>query len=513
MLEILGSLYLDLRLDDQAVALDKQRVAVAKALYGARNAAVVPALIDLGSAMHASRSVNESEAVLLEAKSILDKSGDFTSQTRASLLSFLAEHYASTDMKKSLAFAKESVSVYRKLPPSSALAEALYLAAVSHINLGEHAQAEAALNEAISISKKFDGYPNSSLARYYAYVAEAQNFQMRYSAAEQNFKLALKTARGVGGDEDIDTLETESRLGTFLATTSRPREALSYLQKAKDVCLKVKGPGDPFYTPQMLLQYGMALQADGQPAKALEFISQAVKNRRRNRPGTAYLGQMLEDQALVLIELGHYQKAGELLDEALAIRNKVRRKIDMNYTTPRIALALALGKPDEANALLNRYFGAVPDSRAPLSLAFLKNLETRAEIALLKNDGKTAITMARREADTIASSPSQPYLKTWQASAMLYEGEGYLLEHDSAKAVPLLERARDAEVELFDANSPDLAVAKAVLGTAYADLGNRVNAKNLLFESQSILRTHKELGEPYRQPTREFANRLVIVSK
>ena len=507
MLTMLGSLYLDLGLEDQAVVLQRQRLTVAKLLYGEHNIQLVPVLIDMGGAMHASHAVNEREAVLLEARAILDANGDYTSQTRARLLSFLAENYESTDLPKSLAFAKESVELYRKWPPSSGLATALYLAGLSYVTAGQNAQAAAALDEAIELSKRFDGDPNPSLARYYAYEAQANLELMRYGRAEQDFKLAFQYAKALGGDEDVDTIETESRLGTFFVLTSRPREALPLLERAKDVVLKTKGAGDPFYTPQMLLQYGMALEANGRPEEALDYISKAVENRRRNRPGTRFLGQMLEDQALVLIELGGYQKAEEALAEAAVIRTKVGKKMEMNYLVPRIRLALALGKPEEAADLTERYYGAVADA-APLSLEFLKNLESRAEIALLKNNGQLAIAMAGRVVDAIAASPAKPYLAVRQARAMVTEGEGYLLEREPAKALPLLERALEIDADRLDSNSPEAAVAQATLGKCYLDLGKRQKAKSLLAASLSILRAHKHLGEPYRRPAMDLTKRL-----
>jgi hypothetical protein len=106
---------------------------------------------------------------------------------------------------------------------------------------------------------------------------------------------------------------------------------------------------------------------------------------------------MLEDEALVLTDLGRYQQAEQLLQEAAAIQKAVGQKIDGNYVVPRVRLALAAGKPDEAASLAERFYGAVPDS-APLSLDGLRNLRVRAEIALAKHDGKTAILMAGRAA-------------------------------------------------------------------------------------------------------------------
>ncbi len=507
MLDILGSLYLELGLDDQAVSLQKQRVALAKKHYGERNTSLVPALIDLGQAMHASRSVNEREAALLEANSILEQAHDFKSRTRAALLMTLAEAYSSTDVKKAAAFAEQSVAVHRLWPVAPALGRALYEQGIADITIADYPRAAKALAEAISLSKKFDGDPNPNLARYYAYQAEAESYQLRYDLAERSLRTALHSAQTIGGDDEEDTIQTESRLGTLLVSMSRPLEAMGLLEKAVASCLRTKGPDDPFYTPQMLLQYGMALEAVGRPEAALVNISKAVENRRRNRPGTRYLGQMIEDQALVLIDLGHYERARKLLEEAAEIRKTVGKKIDVNFLTPRINLALASGDPADATAVLDLYYGPVPES-VPLSIELLKNLEARAEVALLEGDGARAVSMARRASDAIAASPVAENLKTYQFRAMRERGKGHLLLHEAATALPLLEGALKIELAIVDATCPDVAVSEADLGIGYLELGNRSAAQAMLISAQSVLHAHKELGDLHVRPVRDLAAKL-----
>jgi serine/threonine protein kinase len=300
MLAMLASLYQDLGLEDKGVALQKERVAALRKLRGSQSLDLAEALIDLGSCMHSSRSANDAEAVLLEAKSLLDSHGDMTSETRGRQLSFLAENYTSTDVAKAAKLAKQSIDVLRRWPVSRDFATALYTAGFAYISAGQFADAEQALSEAIVLSKRLNGDPNPDLPRYYAYSAEAQMALMHYAAAEHSYRQAYQYAKGLGGDEDVDTLETESRLGTFLVLTSRSKEALPYLEKAVADCVRSRGADDPFYTPQMEVQYGVALDVNGRPEEALNQISKAVKNRRQHRPGTAYLGQMLGDQAWVL---------------------------------------------------------------------------------------------------------------------------------------------------------------------------------------------------------------------
>jgi eukaryotic-like serine/threonine-protein kinase len=507
MLAVLGALYLDLGLDDEAVALERQRVAVAKAFYGAKNPAIVKALVTLGSSMQASRSVNEREAVLLEAKAILDASGDRSSELRGRVLSALTEHYASTDLPKSIAFASEALAVYRKWPPSTDYARALYESSITYLTAGQYADGEKTIREAISLSKKFKGDPNPDLARYYAYEAEAESNQLRYSAADESYRLAYKYSQTLGDDGSVDVLETGSRLGDFLMVTSRFHEGLPYLQRAKDACLRVRGAGDPFYAPQMLYQYGVALFTVGRPEEALEYVSQAVENRRKNRPGTRYLGQLLEGQAEVLIELGQLERAEQVMKDAEVIRKSVGQKVDKNYLIPRIRIALERGRLDDAADLVERNYGAVA-ANAPLSNTLLRNLDARAEIALMKLDGATAVAMSKRALDAIGSSEIAPYLKSQQAKAMLHGGRGYRLLHDSSNAIPLLEGGVKAEMELLDAGSPDLGAGQAELGLGYFEGGDKEKARAALAKSVAILRSHRQLGRLYRESAYELAKFL-----
>ena len=171
---------------------------------------------------------------------------------------------------------------------------------------GSHLYGEASqsLDEAIQLSKRFNGDPNPDLPRYYAHSAESKISLLNYAAAEDSYQRAYQYARKLGGDDDVDTIETESRLGTFLMLSSRARQGLPLLAKALADCLRVHGMDDPFYTPQMQFQYGMALSALGHPEEALKYVTAALQNRQKNRPWTIYTSRMLQDQAGILLDLG-----------------------------------------------------------------------------------------------------------------------------------------------------------------------------------------------------------------
>ena len=477
MLDLLGSLYQNLELSDQAVALRKDRVSIAKKLYGARSPRVVPSLVELGRSMHSSRSVNERESVLMEAKSILDQNGDFTSKDRGNVLSALTEAYTSSDVQKAAQLAQESVAILRRWPGSPELALALRTAGFAYISAGRFAEAEAAMEEAIRLSIQISGNPNPDLAQYYATAAQAQMSLLQYDAAERSYREAYRDAKAIGGDDGVDTFMIQGRLGMLLVLTSRPVQALPYLEQALNACLRVKGPDDPFFTPQMEMTYGNGLAAAGRLEEALSQISAAVKNRRQHRPGTAYLVQMLEDQAEVLVEMGRFRQAEAALQESEDIRRKVNMPFNDGYLRPRVRLALEEGRLQDARALLDKYADPIRADSA-VTVGLVRNFYARAEIALRERDSVTAISLARELRKRLTDARMDFYLNTWRVRALTWEARADLLRGDAKAAQPLLTEAVENQRRMFELSSPELAQTEALLGSSYSAIGARLRGVN-----------------------------------
>ncbi len=507
VLGTLGSMYGDLGLDDQAVAARRKGVLLARALYGNNSPRLAVALVHLAAALHASQSVGDREAVLLEAKRIMDRNRDFTSRDRGLLLWNLAQHYQSSDMDKALTYSREGVKVLRAYPASTDLAEALYEYASVHLLHGDEREADALLVEAIQVSKKAAGDPNPDLPRMYAYQGEARQKLLEFGLAEDSFRRALAAARKMNGDDHVDTLETELRLGQFLYTSSRTREGLQLLEHAKDIALRTRGAADPFYTPQTALEYGWALARSGRLEGGLGYISQAVDNRRKNRPGTQYLGQMLAYQARVLLDLGREAEARKLLNEAVAIYGKVHAPASYLQIEDRVRLAIADGHPAEAAATIDAYrVGRAP--QGVLSLESLNIDVLKAEAALARGDREAAVRLAAQARAELSATAARQWLKRTEARAALAEGRGDLIEHRAADALPLLRRALDLRSDILDANSPELAEAQVFLAACYLDLGERAQAAALRGQARAIQTSHRQLAREYKEPFEELARRM-----
>lgn len=419
----------------------------------------------------------------------------------------LAEHYESSDLNQALDYSRQSVEVYRKFPSDPTLAEALYWEGLLLSIVKRGREAEPLLKEAVQVSIRIDGNPNSNLARFYAYLGENQQNLTEFADAEQSFRGALLAARKFNGDDHIDTLETELRLGQFLVATSRTAEGLQHLERAKEILLRTRSPDDPFYAPQVYLEYGRALANAGRWEEGLTYVEKAVENRRKNRPGTRYLAQMLELQAFIVLDMGHYAEAQRLMDEGDAIAEKVK------YPTPYIAvderarLAIATGRVNEADSALEPFHPAAPLAGA-LDIDALRIEILRAENALARGDPQGAVVPAGHVVQVLSASAARDYMKAIEARAALVEGRAYLQLGHSAEALPLLQRSVELRQSIVEPISPLLASAQIALAECYLDLGNPEQAQALAANARKALETHKQVSNLYTRPLHEVEKQL-----
>lgn len=505
MLSVLSNLYFEFGMDDQSVVLAKKRLVAAKRAFGENDPRVAAALITLAEVMHSSSFVNEREGVLLEAKQILDKAGDRASQTRAQLDSAFAEHYQSSDRKKALEFGADAIALYRRMPLSNDLSMALYYEALTYEFNNQNAEAEPLLTEAVAVAEQVKAYP--TLPLYAASLGEANESQVHYVAAETNLRLAWSVARRLNGDEHEDVIETESRLGRFLAVIGRFRESTEHLRHATDVCLKVKGADDPFFTPQMFFQYGEALALGGRLEEGLSYISRAIENRRKNRPGTRYLGQMLAAQALYLTALGQDSAARRSLDESNSIARKVGFKAGDDFVDAQLSMALNSMNVDQMRDIIGSSLDPIPANEV-FSLSQLRNIWWRARLAILSGDDNKAAEPAARALHAILSSNEAAYLKLWEARLLLQQGNALRSGHNPQQALPLLTRAVQIETVTYFPSSPDLMAGQVALGECFLDLGNKEQAAKLLAQAESIRALHKKLGQQYERSLQQLRGRL-----
>jgi thioredoxin-like negative regulator of GroEL len=132
----------------------------------------------------------------------------------------------------------------------------------------------------------------------------------------------------------------------------------------------------------------------------------------------------------------------------------------------------------------------------------------RAEVALARNDGKTAAQLAAPVNHELAANPIHDYLKGLEARAAITEGKADLLSGRASDALSLLQRGVGLRESIMDASSPALADARLALADCYLKLGEVEHAKALVVTARRSLDSHHELGSQYTQPLRVVEERL-----
>ena len=516
VLRLLGELYDDLALDDDAVRVRRQAVELSRITAGPASTQTAAALVELAGSLHSSNSVGDRQKVLDEAAAILDRQRDFTSETRGTLLNKMAEHYASIDAPRAFEYVRQSVRVFEGRPPSTALAEVLFSRALIEQKTGLMRDAAASLTRAIEVSRTVDGFPNPSLPRFYATLSDVEYRLQDLAAAERDGRLALSTAREVNGEEHADTLQTEMRLGRFLFDTARTREGMELLHSAKQLALKIRGADDSFHTPMVLVEHGYEQARFGLPEDGLADMQAAIATYRASRPGALYLATMLVNATTALVDMGRFAEAHKNLDEATEIR--IRGGLDThaplhNFTLIlRIRLALAEGEVETASALVRELF-VDPDESLGISMTATEQGLLAAETDSAAGRNASAIELTRHVRDRIANNRLSDYLALYEIRADLIEGKSALQEHDAQAALPLLQRSLSLRQQLLAPSSLRIAEAQVALAECFLLLGREAEARSLADAARDIHAKHPQTGEQYRAPLRQLSDHLAAVAK
>ena len=507
VLATLADLYSDLGLKDQAVAIQKKRVALARSVYGRWAAPVAAALADLCNTIGESSFAAERAALIRETEEILGRNRDFTSRTRAVLYHAIAKHYLSLDPARSAQAAARAVAIYRRYPPSLELMQALRDEGTISRDRNDYALAISRLSEAAALAPRLGAEANASLPSLYAYLADVQYATMDLDAAERSYRRALETARALHGEEHEDVVQTRYRLGNFLVLTSRPQEGLALLQEALALAVRIKGPREVFHLGSVEASYGRMLIRYGDPENGISHLDRALELRQALRATRNY-AQTLDWKAGGEIDLGRFRQAAADLDEAEAIYTKSgdspASALVRFHRLTRAALLAAAGRSSEA---LLQAGAAAPEKK--LTFAWLDDALARSEAEAAAGQFDAAALDAAEVRARIASSGVAAQLAWYDARAALARGRALRSAGHAAEALPVLQAAVDLGSRVYHReHSPQLAVALVELAACHLALGRAEEAQARQAQARAILALHPEIGEQYGRPFRELSASL-----
>ncbi|RQP24718.1 serine/threonine-protein kinase [Piscinibacter terrae] len=467
VLATLAEMYDELSLRDEASALAKARVRLAREEFGSSDVRLAEALTELAGNLYGSSfDSKEVEAALAEADRIFTANGDANSRARGQFYWTLAQHLQSGDLARASEAAGRSVQILRAYPDSYDLAQALTMRGILHDARKEYREAAAALTEATSLAQSLQGRTRRGLAIAYAYLGEAQDNLLDLAGAEASYRAALHASQSLRGPEHVDTVQTQLRLGHFLFTSGKPHEGLQLIREALDLVLRTKGENDSFTTPYAQSVYGRALVKYGRTEEGSRLLARAIDNRRTHRPGTRQLALMLESQAFAMTDLRRYDEAAAALDEAAGIRKKIGDTLGSGMLDAavlgRAELLLARGRPDDAMTAL----AALPLPAGGANSVTRRNLDVAilmSRIELARGHAAAAAAIAARARNLIESSPLRGYLAQYETRAALAEGQALLQDKKAEPALAALERSKAVGVALYDPSSPVMVNLEAAL--------------------------------------------------
>ncbi len=190
VLRTLSHMYDGLDLDNKAADLARERVALARSLYGQSDIRLVQALVDLGHVADYADLDDEAGKALFEAEHILNHAQDSASPTRAKLDVQLAYHYYATgDIVRTLSHAEHGIQLLRPRGASYDLAFALWMEASASVEAGHAETAKEAAREALSLATALNGQINSLLPGIYQQLGIALTRRARHRLLVGRFPL------------------------------------------------------------------------------------------------------------------------------------------------------------------------------------------------------------------------------------------------------------------------------------------------------------------------------------
>jgi eukaryotic-like serine/threonine-protein kinase len=515
VMKTLAEMYYQLGLEEQSASIEGRRVELLKQMYGPHDQRVAEALIKFATALAATKRRAEILPALEEAKTILDASGDNSSRLRGELLTRLAQRNQNISYDKMFAYADEAVRILRPYQTATEdrLSTALHFAARSRVLLGDFAAAEPLYRESITELEKNSPVPQVPHAQTLVYLAESQSAQLKIDAAEQSYRKALLNARGALGADDVVTIQIESRLAAFLHSTARREEALQLHQDALRKVIAVKGDGDTLHTPQVRMDFGRSLLAEGRLQESEPLINAVIQSNRRHYAGSAVLGFGIRTQALLETALGRYDQARRSFSEGFAMWQKsagpsLHPSRNNRFLLDEARLDLALGDANGAISRLRQVAAPKNAELLPLRLEELERDIVLAHAYLSLGDVSRALSIAEESQKQLVSSPLRQYYPASESEASLTLGRAQLRTGDPHTARASLERSLNLRLANDSPASPSIAEAQIALADCFIALGEQAQARSLVKRAAAIQASHIELGDHYKKPLIDVRRRL-----
>jgi serine/threonine-protein kinase len=339
-LGIIGVVYTNLGLYDQALALLTRALEINERLHGERHVDVATSLTEVGVALYNKGDLASAESYYRRAlalrEDLLDGNDPDLAEVSSNLGVLLEDKgdYAGAEP-----LLRRALDIYRRrLGPVNDLTVSVSnnLASLLH-DKGELVEAEAIYRQALASYRALHGPEHPQVATALNNLALALADREDYPAAEATFRESLAMRRKLLGDNHPDTAQSVSAIGFILFCERRYDEAEPVLRDALERRNRILGP-DNVATATTEITLARLLLATNRPAQAEPVARHALATFRHDLPdgNEWHVGLIESVLGASLTALGRFEEAEPLLVEGYATV-RAKRGSDTPYT--RIARA------------------------------------------------------------------------------------------------------------------------------------------------------------------------------
>ena len=463
---LIGRLYWELGVTDEAERLDRERVAILRNSGNGRDPRLAEALMNLSGTLIQRGELEESYRLTIEADAILDAAGDETSLTRAIVDAGMGVALRYRDPEKAVAWLRKAEAVYARYHPADReRAYNLRALALQLLERGEAQEGERVIALAIQVGEQVLGADNRMLAYLYQIAGQANAALLRPSQAEASYRRGLEIEQRALGKESSFASQLQANLARVSQNGPRWQQASENLEAVVARMERSAPSGDRTLTfAQGSL--GLIHARAGRHADAQALISKVLPAYRKSMP-KVLLGGMLASAVTTEWALNHDAAAAALHEElkALVAGPLATNKVMAELADELQARAwLRANEAQKARAILAARLDALPEGGHLLDHA-------SARLVLAEAEEKTGDpAQAERRATVLLRAIESQSEREWfadlEASAALRVGSALVAQGRAKEARPYFEQALALRVERQDPRSPLIAEARAALASA-----------------------------------------------
>ena len=490
---------------DATLRLAAERVRVAQRYFGNDSPDLAFALVAHSKIMVDALQLDEGLELLTRAEAIAARLTPVSDDLRIALDGEFANYHRFRNEASGLPYSQREVTLLRKRGPSLELVSALAnLGAMQQI-AGDLEAARAAFKEALGVASQVPGGAGSRVGGVYDELSALEARRGDQVAAEAALRKVIEIDESSSGSGGIRTITSKLRLGGFLVTDGRAREALAVLQPLREQVQSQAPSAERDRSLPILLMYEARAEAAlGHllPALALLMPAAGIVESQVTEPRTAVSRAIT--RMSILTSLGRY---GEAEDVARAARDMIAKSrleggdMDSRLNRQRVFLELAQRKQATTREALAVVLTA--DTAGTSGMPPSWSNAMRAEVAAEFDTPESAAAEIRGWLQALSNTHVDIGQADQEARMNLALGRVLLKMGRAGDALtPLRANLAHVAVRSDPAASPAVLEAKVALALALVANDQRDAALELAGEANEIRSANPELGPHLVEPLR-----------